>query len=214
MEFMSNLASNITGGINNCMMGKIEKFNGETMKADIVPLVRVKNKAGELEDMSMLIEVPVSFVKAGPFIIRPPYKKGDIVLVIFADSDIENTLLSGDLSNPNSNRKHSLDDAIAVNSIMPFTTKLPGEHLDDLVIAKDDFSTKLVLKENGEVIVQGGKVFLGNETAVEGVPLGDKLKSWLDNHTHPYTWTDPGGSGNTSPPNTGSPPPSDVVKTI
>ncbi len=23
----------------------------------------------------------------------------------------------------------------------------------------------------------------------------------LDTHTHPYSWTDPGGSGNTSPPN-------------
>lgn len=213
MEFMKNLSGNIAGGINSCMMGKIEKFNGETMKADLVPLVRVKNKSGELENISMLIEVPVSFIKAGPFIIRPPYKKGDIVLVVFADSDIENVLLSGEVSNPNSTRKHSLDDAIVVNSIMPFTTTLPEKHLDDLIIAKDDFSTKLVLKENGEIIVQGGKVFLGNESAIEGVPLGNKLKTWLDSHTHPYSWTDPGGSGNTSPPNTNSPPPSEVVKT-
>lgn len=203
MEFMNNLAGNITGGINNCMMGKIEKFDGKTMKADVTPLVRVRNKAGELEDVSMLIEVPVSFVKAGPFVIRPPYKPGDIVLVVFADSDIENVLLSGDTSNPNSTRKHSLDDAIVVGGIMPFTTTLPSEHLDDLVIAKNDFSTKIVLKENGEIIIQGGKVYLGNENAIEGVPLGDTLKAWLDSHTH-------GGS----PPTSSSPAPSHVVKII
>lgn len=204
MEFMKNLSGNITGGINNCMMGKIEKFNGETMKADIIPLVRVKNKAGEIEEISMLIEVPVSFVKAGPFVIRPPYKKGDIVVVLFADSDIENTLLSGDVSNPNSTRKHSLDDAIAIGGIMPFTTTLPGEHLDDLIIAKDDFSTKIVIKENGEIIIQGGKVYLGDENAIEGVPLGDTLKAWLDSHTHP----------NVGAPTSPSPEPSKVVKTI
>ena len=208
MEFMNNLAGNITGGINSCMMGKIEKFDGETMKADVTPLVRTRNKAGELEEVSMLIEVPISFIKAGPFVIRPPYKKGDIVLVVFADSDIENTLLSGDISNPNSTRKHSLDDAIIVGGIMPFTTTLPGEHLDDLIIAKDDFSTKIVIKENGEIIVQGGKVYLGDENAIEGVPLGDTLKAWLDSHTHP------GAHGETGPPSGTSPPPSQVVKTI
>lgn len=214
MEFMNNLSGNIAEGINNCMMGKIESFDGEKMKADVVPLLNVKNKSGEIEEMSMLIEVPVSFLKAGPFVIRPPYKPGDIVLVVFADGDIENILLSGDKANPNSTRKHSLDDAIVVGSIMPFTTELPGEHLDDLIIAKDDFSTKLVLKENGEIIVQGGKVYLGDETAFEGVPLGDTLKDWLDSHTHPHSWTDPGGSGSTSPPSAPSPEPSKVVKTI
>ena len=208
MEFMKNLSGNITGGINNCMMGKIEKFDGETMKADVMPLVRVKSKAGELEEVSMLIEVPVSFLKAGPFVIRPPYKEGDIVLVVFADNDIENVLLSGDTSNPNSTRKHSLDDAIVVGSIMPYTVTLPGKHLDDLIIAKDDFTTKIVLKENGHIIVQGGKVFLGSEDAIEGVPLGDTLKEWLDGHTHPEF------HGTTGVPTSPSPVPSEVVKTI
>lgn len=167
MEFMNNLSGNITGGINSCMMGKIEKFDGKTMKADVVPLVRTKNKAGEIEEVSMLIEVPVSFLKAGPFLIRPPYKKGDIVLVIFADSDIENALLSGDISNPNSMRKHSLDDAIVVGSIMPFTTSLPGEHLDDFVIANENFTTKIVLKEDGGVeIVSDENIFLKSSKGV------------------------------------------------
>ena len=204
MEFMNNLSGNITGGINSSMLAKIEKFDGVTMKADLIPLVKIKNKAGIIEEVSMLIEVPVSFIKAGPFIIRPPYKPGDIVIVVFADSDIDNVLLSGDVSSPNSSRKHSLDDAIVVGSIMPYTVTLPGEHLNDLIIANEDFSTKLVLKESGEIIIQGGKVFLGNETAVEGVPLGDTLKTWLDSHTHPTV----------GKPTSESPEPSKVVKTI
>lgn len=197
MEFMSGLTNGITAGINNCILGKIERFDGQSMKADIIPMVRSSDGGA-----SMLIEVPVSFIKAGPFLIRPPYKKGDVVVVMFADNDIENVLLSGEISDPNSNRKHSLDDAIAIGSIMPFTKTLPDEHLSDLVIAKDDFSSKIVIKESGDIIIEGGNVLLGDGAATEGVPLGDTLKNWLDTHTHPSVGA----------PTSQSPSPSEVVK--
>lgn len=203
MDFFNKLSGNLVNGINSCMLGRIETFDASKMKANVIPLV--KNKDG---DKPMLIEVPVSFIKAGPFLIRPPYKKGDIVLVVFADEDIDNVLLSGNISEPNSTRKHSLDDAIIVGGIMPFTQTLPDEHIEDLVIAKDDFTTKIVVKEDGEIIIQGGKVYLGSEDAEEGIPLGNALKQWLDNHVHPYS------GGTTESPSNPSPEPSKVVRTI
>lgn len=208
MSFFEKIMGNVTDGVNSCILGRIEKFNASTMKADISPLVKVRFKDGTLEDQSLLIDVPVSFLKAGPFVIRPPYKVGDMVVVVFADRDIENTLISGAKSEPNSLRQHSLDDAIVVGSLMPFNITLPGAHSDDLIIAKDDFSSKVVLKENGDIIIQGNNVFLGSDSALEGVPLGDTLKAWLDEHTHPA----PGGE--TGSPSSNSPDPSQVVKTI
>ena len=208
IKFFDKLTEYLTSGINSCMLGKIENFDAVTMKAEVSPMVKYKNKDGSMENRPLLIEVPVSFIKAGPFLIRPPYKQGDIVLVVFADEDIDNVLLSGNISEPNSTRKHSLDDAIVVGGIMPFTTTLPNEHIEDLVIAKDDFTTKIVVKEDGEIIIQGGKVYLGSEDAEEGVPLGNALKQWLDNHVHPYS------GGTTESPSSPSPDPSEVVKTI
>lgn len=152
-KFFNQLSQNLTGGINSCTLGKIETFDPTAMKANVIPLV--KSKDG---NKPMLIEVPVSFIKAGPFVIRPPYKKGDIVLVVFADEDIDNVLLSGNISEPNSTRKHSLDDAIVVGGIMPFTQTLPDEHIEDLAIAKDDFSTKIVIKKDGDIEVKGGNI--------------------------------------------------------
>lgn len=154
MNFMRKLGESIINGINSSMLGKIESFDSSTMKADVSPLVNSVNKAGESQSMPLLVQVPVSFLKAGPFIIRPPYKPGDIVLVVFADSDIDNALLSGSVSTPNSTRKHSLDDAIVVGSIMPYTVSLPSEHADDLVIGTDDFKSKIVLSENGNIIIE------------------------------------------------------------
>ncbi len=152
MDFFNKLSGSLVNEINSCMLGRIETFDASKMKANVVPLV--KNKDG---NKPMLIEVPVSFIKAGPFLIRPPYKKGDIVLVVFADEDIDNVLLSGNVSEPNSTRKHSLDDAIVVGGVMPFTNTLPGEHGEDLVIGKDDFTAKIVIKEDGEILIESDK---------------------------------------------------------
>lgn len=157
MNFFNKLSEQLTSNINSCTIGRIEKFDVKKMKAEVTPLVKYKNKDGTMEKRPLLIEVPVSFLKAGSFIIRPPYKVGDIVLIIFADNDIENALLSGNISEPNSARVHSLDDAIIVGGIMPFIKELPKEHEKDLIIAKDDFSSKIVIKEDGEILIESDK---------------------------------------------------------
>lgn len=154
MNFMNNIMGQVTDGINNCMLAKIDFFDPTTMRAEAKPLLKKQYKDGTIEGQELLIEVPVSFLKAGPFFIRPPYKEGDIVLVVFADGDIENVLLSGEESDPNSTRKHSLDDAIIVGGIMPYTMELPEEHAEDLVIANEDMSQKIVLHEDGNITIK------------------------------------------------------------
>lgn len=158
MKFFDNFAEKMSKGINTCMLCKIEEYDHEAMKAKVTPMVKVKYGDEETEQQELLIEIPVSHLKAGPFIIRPPYKPGDIVLVVFADRDIENVLLSGNKEDPNSTRKHSIDDAIIVQGIMPYINTLPGEHKDDLIIARDDFTTKIVLtEEHGDIIIKADR---------------------------------------------------------
>lgn len=57
----------------------------------------------------------------------------------------------------------------------------------------------------GKVTVKADEILLG-DGASEDVPLGNQLKQWLDNHTHP---TPNGESGS---PSSSSPSPSGVVK--
>lgn len=135
------------------MIARIEKFDASKMKADVLPLIKTHDN----KEMSLLINVPVSLIRAGGFIIRPPYKRGDIVVVVFADRSIDNVLISGDVSSASDSRVHSLDDAIVVGSILPFTQTLPSEHSTDLVIAKEDLSSKIVLKDNGAIEIKSSK---------------------------------------------------------
>lgn len=209
-DFFSNLKGSMSDQTNSAMVARVERFDASTMMADVLPLVNTEN--GEIP--GMLLDIPVSLLRAGGFIIRPPYKEGDIVLVVFVDRDMDNFLKSGKQSKPETNRTHSLDDAVVVGSVMPFTDSLPGGHANDLVIGTENLSSKIVVQRNGNIIIEGGNVFLGGEAAIEGVPRGDTLKDWLDNHTHSYSWSSSGGSGNTGAPNGSSPKPSSVVKTL
>lgn len=150
LKVLGSMTSNATNSMNNCMLCKIDSFDAVRMKANIIPLLRDKNG----EDLQLLIEVPVMMLKAGPFIIRPPYNKGDIVIVVFADGDIENVLLSGDVSNRNSKREHSLDDAMILGGVMPFIEDMPSSNTNDLVIGKRDLSSSIILKEDGDIEIK------------------------------------------------------------
>lgn len=153
-KFFNSLKGNLSEQTNSAMVGRIERFDASKMKADVLPLIRSKNGAKP----SMLIGVPVSMLRAGGFVIRPPYKKGDIVLVVFVDRDMDNFMLSGRQSTPETNRTHSLDDAVVVGSVMPFTESLPSGHSNDLVIGTENFSSKIVMQPDGNIVIDGKSV--------------------------------------------------------
>jgi hypothetical protein len=184
--------------MNTCAICRIEQVDLSKMKANVVPLFE-----GEL---TPILNVPIAAHQTKDFLIRVPYAKGDLVLVVFSQRDIDPILYGG--GEP-STRMLGIDDALIVGGINLFTEPLPSVHSEDLVITRKDFSSKIVLKANNDVVIHtDAKVLLGDENAVEGVPLGDTLKEWLDNHTHPTP------AGESSPPSSVSPIPSKKVKTV
>jgi hypothetical protein len=190
---------------------RIEKYDPKTLRAEVTILAK-KTLEGKPVTIPPIVEVPVAILKSGPFVIRPPYVQGDIVQVLFNERALDNILISGDPQEVGLTRKHTLDDAVVIGGLrVENAANLPSKHSDCLYIANVDEDAKVVITPNGHVIINGGQIFLG-EGATEGVSLGTSLKSWLDGHTHPYSWTDPGGSGNTGIPNSASPAPSTIVK--
>lgn len=204
VKFLDGFIDEILYNLHTCMPARIETFDPETMKAEVVPLFKKKFKGVGAMTMPKIVEVPVAFLRAGGFIIRPPLKKDDMVLLLFSDRALDAVINTGEEADPGHVRKHALDDAIVIAGLLPFVDKLPGEYATDLVIAKEDFSARIIIKENSDIIAEtDGNIYLGSAVAAEGVPLGDSLKDWLDGHTHP----------DTSAPTSSSPAPSKKVFT-
>lgn len=191
---------------------RINTYDPINLKAEITLLAQ-KTLNGKPVTVPPIIEVPVAVFKAGPFIIRPPYVPGDIVQVIFNERALDNLLITGNPQEPKLNRKFSLDDAVIISGLkVENQPALPEEYSDSLYIANLNAGSKVVVKPNGDIILEASQIFLG-EGATERVPLGLQLQAWLNKHSHPYSWGHDPGNGTTGPPiEAPSPDPSSIVK--
>lgn len=89
----------------------------------------------------------------------------------------------------------------------------------DVIIQLGDSNTFLKYnKTDNTITLEGGQILINSEDILIGTgadaPLipGDTLKTWLNGHTHNYTWGDTAGSGTTDSPGTNAPEPSNYVK--
>lgn len=193
--------------LHTALICKIVKIDIEKMMADVKPLNKKKFKGQEPIDLPLIQNVPVALPNTKDFYIRLPYKVDDIVVVVFSERRVDEIMNFGkDVAS--GKRKHSLDDGIIIAGINLFSNSLSSEHKNDLLIQNKNNNSKIVMKPSGEVIVEADLIKLG-QNAEQGIPLGSDLKQWLDNHTHPYSWSDSAGSGTSSPPTEESPEPSE-----
>ena len=110
-----------------------------------------KNKLGpEAKKIPPIIEVPVKHENFGDFIIRPGYKKGDIVQVLFNERALDKLLITGEPEDPKFKRKHSFDDAVVIGGLKTEQEQdLPAEEPESLYIANLDKKVKLYINPDG-----------------------------------------------------------------
>lgn len=155
-KFFKSFQTGMTSGMYTCSMCRIEAFDPTLMKADIIVL-----PGGDL-----VKSVPVHTPQTGEYIIRMPYKKGDLVFAVFARSEIDD-IMTGGLPEK-SERQFDINDAIVVGGINLFTQPMPDEHGPDLVITKKDFTAKIVIQSDNQIIIEtdndivakGARIFL------------------------------------------------------
>lgn len=205
VKFFDGIMGEMTQGIHTCMLGKINKFDSKTMRAEVILLHKRQLSAGQAVEYPLILDAPVAFFHANDFFISPPYKKGDTVVVIFAESDMDKVLASGEKESPNSQRRHALEDAIVIGGWQKQGDILPIDG-DSLVIGHKSNNAYMKITQDGDVYIDANNIYLGGDSANEGIPLGDSLKSWLDSHTHEAPM------GETSSPNSKSPEPSQAVR--
>jgi len=245
-ELVKKMLNRKLDNLHVAIPARINKYDPQKMRAEITLLV--KNRDGEV--IPPILEVPVKHEKFGPFILRPGYKKGDVVQVLFNERALDKLLITGKPEDTVFRRRFSYDDAVIIGGLkIEQENKYPAEEPESFYVCnlekkvklylnpdgtfriandQDDIQVEIVMQEDGIIRITdnkngtelrfdinntgnvifnlANKLFLGSAGATEGVPLGDSLKSWLDNHTHPG---DSGGT--TGPPDTPSPSPSAKV---
>jgi len=192
-------------------IGRIESHNTQTMRADVKPLLTYTVSGEKTEhDFKVLPDIPVLFLYAGGFYIRPKYKKGDLVWVTFATHEIRQGLKGR--SDSTGGRLFSMENAAVEHGIAKTGWRAPTQFTDDgLLIGHENGNMYFQLTDNkvkvkgdfeidGDLKIKGKVEADGEVTAMNQTP-GTAVK--LSTHKHPYTDT-PAGPATTQSPTPGT----------
>jgi hypothetical protein len=111
----------------NCMkIGEIQSYDKTTASAQVKIKIKewTDKDANESIDYPLIDDVPIMILQGGGTWVEFPIAKGDPCLLFFNDRDIDNWWTSGNETTPNSLRKHSLSDCIALVGVNPKSSAL------------------------------------------------------------------------------------------
>lgn len=217
---LSTLSTNIKAGIearlkdlHTAMPGIIQSFNSELQTISVQPAVRRIFKTEEEDkellipsDLPILINVPIVYPRGGGYSLTFPIVKGDECLLIFCERSFDQWHKFSGVRDPGAKRFHSLSDATAFVGLSSIPNKIPNYNQNNVQLKKDDGSVSITLTPNDEInisandIVLAGNVTVSGSLSINGSSVTHGGTNIGKSHSHPYSWTDPGGSSTTGPP--------------
>lgn len=148
-EFIQLMTRKISSGIKVAMPATIEEYDFATQKASVK--IDMQEAIGEdgVIDYPVLTNVPIIFPRSGGASLTMPVKRGDHCLLLFLDRDITAWLLGAKSKKPPSQRRHNLNDAVALMGLSPFSAKSMAKNNTDLLLTYHGSS--ISLKPNGQI---------------------------------------------------------------
>lgn len=91
---------------------EVVSYDSATNTAEVKPLIYIISTADQQIQRAAVASVPVYQISAGGFIVRLPVNKGDLGWIKANDRDISIFKQTNEGSSPNTQRKHSFEDAL------------------------------------------------------------------------------------------------------
>lgn len=192
----------------------IETYDPASQTCSAQPAVKTLLADGSAARLPVVVDIPVVFPRGGGAFLSIPLKKGDRVLLLFADAALDRWLTRGEELEPLDARGHDLTDAVAIPGLYPmsdpidFAATFPSQFADRAVLGREDGAASVQVGDDG-------KVYLGDGLGAFSVALAEAvlariaaLEAAFSAHTHTYTTPAvPAGPGPTSTPPPFVPPP-------
>lgn len=136
--------------INTMIPGKVVSYDRKRQKATIQPML--SQKIGEETVRAPeLVEVPVSFPRAGGFVLHKPLKKDDEVILHFAQRSLDASGEDGSDADGAPGRMHDLSDAVALPASFSKPKEMANMPEKGIYFGRDDGKAGLTIDDNGKV---------------------------------------------------------------
>lgn len=114
--------------------GQVVSYDYKTQKASVQPTINRKYKDGQVSPYPVINNVPVIFPRSGGASMTFPVKPGDTVLLVFAARSIDDWLQRGGKVDQSDTRMHSINDAIAIPGLLPFSAGSKAKNNEDVLV--------------------------------------------------------------------------------
>ena len=172
-----------------CIPGIIQEFDREKQTATVKVAVRehivnLANGEKRWEEIPPLLDVPITFPRAGGYGVYCAVNPGDECLVMFGDMCIDGWWQSGDVQNQIEKRRHDLSDAFAILGCWSQPRIIPDYPETGVQVRNDAGTAKVEITGTTINIITAGTVNIGSGD----VKINSRV--FMD-HTH--TGVEPGG---------------------
>lgn len=190
--------------VHTALPGKVQAYDAATQTATIeLQVKRTLPKADgtyATEDLPVLENVPVQFLRVAAFAVTVPVAAGDFGFVIFSEMSIDQWRSKGANTSPGDIGRHTLTGAVFLPGLVPNDKALKtAAHASNLVIGLDD--------DNAQIhVTPSGSVLIGADATKESARKGDAVQAIIPSGTVVVAVS--GGSG---APAVGTMNPTDII---
>lgn len=182
-------------GVDDMLPAIVLSYDRTTNRARVQPLIALVTTANVEVQRTELASIPVLQIGGGGFVLSFPIQEGDLGWIKANDRDISLFLQSNVNSPPNTQRKHSFEDAIFIPDSMMNQVVIDPSDENSVVLQSTGGATKISLSDTG-VTIQGATITLDGNVITTGT-LMNNGKNVGSTHEHSGVTT---GSGNTGVP--------------
>jgi hypothetical protein len=151
----SNIFNSLLFNVHTALPAEVTAFDAVTQTCSVQPVIKRLTTVSDSPELLPIIEdVPVVYPGGGDFFITFELAKGSYVLLICAERSIANWMTQGGQVDPESTRKFTLSDAIAIPGLLPLPkVLLPPVHSGGLVLRNKLGTTKITVSDT-EIILE------------------------------------------------------------
>lgn len=163
--------------VHTALPGKVQAYDAATQTATIeLQVKRALPRADGIyatEDLPVLENVPVQFLRSTAFAITMPLAAGDFGYVIFAEMSIDQWRSKGANTSPGDIGRHTLTGAVFLPGLAPNDKALKtAAHANNLVVGLDDNNAQIH-------VTPAGSVLIGADATKESARKGDAVQATI-----------------------------------
>lgn len=150
-------------GVDDMLPAKVIAYDRTTNRAQVQPLISVVTTDKKVVQRAQVASIPVLQLGGGGFVLSFPIKAGDIGWIKANDRDISLFLQSLPVAgaSPNSDRKHSFEDAMFIPDTMFKQVVINGDDTENVVLQSIDGTVRISLG-NDKITVTAPEVIVNS----------------------------------------------------